>query len=104
MIDQHRCTRKVVVILIALVCLISAPVGWSADKKTIEQLKPEGIIEVSVDIEAEMATLRGKAKDLQAISRYMRVLDDKVGSPDLENITRKGDVSEFVILVKLHKR
>ena len=95
---NHNERIKSIVVLV--LCLVSHGCFATLDTKAIERLTPDDITVASIEAGDEGVRIEGTANDLPAISRYMRVLDDKVGSPSLEKVTRKDNVSEFVIVVK----
>lgn len=90
--------------LYILVSVFFLPIFVSAEQsqqaKNISNMTPSYISDVSVTDEGDGVRISGKTADLNKLSTYMRFLDENVGAPLLQTVTRKENVSVFVIQLK----
>ncbi|MFT5394888.1 MAG: hypothetical protein ACI85N_000067 [Gammaproteobacteria bacterium] len=73
----------------------------------IKSASIEGVIVTEIKNIDKKVMIIGTAKDNKIISRYMRALDSKIGSPNLEYIKKdkqSGTMSDFAISIKKLKK
>ena len=90
--------KLVYTFIMPLLVVFSVQAG---DLKTrIEAIKIDGLQVNDIEMEGDMITISGTARDNQLISKYLRELDKSAGAPNLEFIKREGNASQFAISIK----
>ena len=94
--------KNILILMTALLMLsplVAAPSEW-ADR--IGEIVPANISLTDLEESDRYITLKGTAKSNTDISALMRAVQkSKLGDPQLEKITRKNDVSHFILRIKL---
>ncbi len=68
--------------------------------QAIKVVVPENISELQVAEDETRVRITGKTADNQNVASYLRLLDEKIKSPNLESITQENGHSVFVITIK----
>ena len=94
---------KHIFILLTALLLLSPLVAAQSEWATrIGEITPANISLTDVEESDKYITLKGTAKSNTDISALMRAVQkSKLGDPQLEQITRKNDVSHFILRIKL---
>ncbi len=94
-----------------LLCLGTFALNAQAESNFIDKVKSvstQGIAITEIKDYDKKVMIVGNAKDNKIISKYMRVLDSEIGSPNLEYIKKNkqggGAMSNFAISIKKPKK
>lgn len=71
--------------------------------QNIQNLTPDYINHVSVVDEGKGVKIEGQTANNKNLSRYMRFLEDYIGSPSLLSLKREDNISSFILQIKKFK-
>ena len=99
--------KKRILNLIVLTCLLISPQLFSEPSLralNLEKATPDYVSNLLVEDQGEGVRITGSTANMQDVSKYMRFLDDSVGSPNLVSMQKKDSRSEFIMEIKKLKK
>jgi len=73
----------------------------SVEAQLVESLTPGYVNNLVVQSQGRSLQIRGQVQGNHELSDYMRLLSDRVGFASLESLRREGQISRFVLLIKI---
>ena len=93
-------TIAALALLLATQGVLLADSHWST---LVRDVAPASIEITALEEKDDAIVIEGKAPSNPDVAAYLKILDDKIGSPELQYVKRDGNISLFSIKVKKPK-